>query len=262
MNILLTNDDGKDSPSLLELKRLFVDAGHKVFILAPIYNCSALSHSMTINMACKIQKIDNNFYAVQGKPCDCVITAIKSNLMPFSLPDIVISGINRGGNLGTDTVYSGTVAAARQACIYGLCAVALSIEGVFEKSTQQMRFDFLPLGEFALKNLETFVYLCKKRANTFLNINAPALKQGQHYKKAVFTTLSKRVYNDKTIFKTQKDSTTGDFIDTVRLVGENLETFGGKNADFFAVQKGFISITQLYSIPQTTIPRGKIDFIV
>ena len=121
MLILLTNDDGYDSSRLKFAKETLEKFG-TVIVVAPLKQQSAKSMAISIK-GFRYQKIDENLYIVDGTPADCVIFAINAlNLKP----DIVVSGINMGYNLGFDTYYSGTVAAATQACFFGYKAMAVS----------------------------------------------------------------------------------------------------------------------------------------
>jgi len=119
MRILLTNDDGYASDGI---KALAVALGgeHEVWTLAPDSERSGMSHSMSLRQPLKIRKLAEREYCCSGTPADCVILA-SHGVLPFS-PDVVVSGINRGPNLGTDLVYSGTAAAARQASMNGVPA--------------------------------------------------------------------------------------------------------------------------------------------
>jgi 5'-nucleotidase len=129
MNILLTNDDGIDSPGLLLLaEALRKTELHRVFVLAPHRDRSGSSHSIRfLWKPLKLSGLGPDVWACSGSPADCVIVALLGAL-PV-IPDLVISGINRGANLGTDLVYSGTAAAARQASLGNIPAIALSLAG-------------------------------------------------------------------------------------------------------------------------------------
>jgi 5'-nucleotidase len=129
MNILLTNDDGIESPGIrLLAEALRKDASRRVYILAPDSDRSGYSHSIRFLWnPIKISPRGPDAWACSGTPADCVIMALMGAL-PFK-PDLVVSGINRGANLGTDIIYSGTAAAARQASLGNVPAVALSLAG-------------------------------------------------------------------------------------------------------------------------------------
>ena len=113
MKLLLTNDDGIDGEGLQILAQT-LKKEHDVWIIAPDSNRSAVSNGITISRSLNIKQVDEKTFTSSGLPADCVLTGIYSNLIPSNV-DMVLSGINRGFNLGTDIVYSGTAAAARQA---------------------------------------------------------------------------------------------------------------------------------------------------
>ena len=124
----MTNDDGINSPGLLLLAAALRAMGHKVFVLAPQSDRSGVSHSITfLNGPNRITRIDEDTWSCDGTPVDCVVIALMGGL-PESAPlDAIVSGINRGANLGTDIVYSGTAAAARQGALCNIPSLALSL---------------------------------------------------------------------------------------------------------------------------------------
>ena len=121
--ILITNDDGIQSPALAALETALSDLG-KVTIVAPHCERSATSHGITLDQPVSYLQVAPNRFAVEGTPVDCVITALLRIMK--EAPSIVISGVNRGSNIGTDILYSGTVAAASEAALQGFPAVAIS----------------------------------------------------------------------------------------------------------------------------------------
>jgi 5'-nucleotidase len=126
--VLLTNDDGIASPGLAALERALAPSS-RVFVVAPETEQSACSHALTLHRALRLRVAGPQRYALDGTPADCVYVALFAGkrLMPRR-PDVVISGINRGPNLGFDIYYSGTVAAAREAAIRGVPAIAASAD--------------------------------------------------------------------------------------------------------------------------------------
>jgi 5'-nucleotidase len=163
MNILLTNDDGIDSPGLLLLAAALRDGGHRVLALAPDRNRSGSSHAIRfLWKPLKLSERGPDTWACSGSPADCVIVALLGGL-PVK-PDLVLSGINRGANLGTDLVYSGTAAAARQAGLGGLPAIALSLAGRDE-------FFWDMAVSWTLDHLEELRELWVP--GTFVNVNIP-----------------------------------------------------------------------------------------
>lgn len=230
MKILLTNDDGYGSAGLETLYKELASF-NEVTVVAPLANRSGYSSRITMNKAMELISYGNNRYALDGSPVDCVIAAFKSDILKGSI-DLVISGINHGYNLGTDIVYSGTCAAARQAGINGTAALALSVEGN----------SFLPMASFVSKNLELLKNLCGKKSlswsdelDYFVNINAP---DKDFYKGVLFTSLCYRNYNDNVISKKEADRT------FFSIVGEKaIDSYGDLQSDFSAVEKGYISLS-------------------
>jgi 5'-nucleotidase len=161
--ILVTNDDGIHSKGIIALAEAVQSLGD-VVVVAPATEMSAASHSLTLMRPLRIEKIDETHYAVDGTPTDCVTLAM-NHILKDDPPDLVLSGINRGGNLGDDVNYSGTVAGALEASMYGLPGVAVSL-------VQRVEFDFSFAARFAAELAE-----CVLREGlpqgTILNVNLP-----------------------------------------------------------------------------------------
>src|SRR5574344_374949 len=148
MKLLLTNDDGYDADGIQTLAAC-LSRDNDVYVIAPDRNRSAVSNGITwMKEPLKFVRHSENVYSCSGLPADCVIAGLSGELLPF-MPDAVISGINKGANIGTDIIYSGTAAAARQAVLYGIPGIALSIE-----SSDDV-WKYRALARFAADNLET-----------------------------------------------------------------------------------------------------------
>ena len=126
MKILLSNDDGYLAPGLAVLRSALEDVA-ELMVVAPGSNHSGASNALTLDRPLRVQQIESNFYAINGTPADCVHIALTGLL--DEKPDLVVSGINSGANLGDDTLYSGTVAAAMEGRFLGLPAIAVSLAG-------------------------------------------------------------------------------------------------------------------------------------
>jgi 5'-nucleotidase len=124
--ILVSNDDGIHAPGLKVLERVARSLSKDVWVIAPEAEQSGASHGLTLRRPLPLHKIGPKRFAVGGTPSDCVLMAVKHIIMDRP-PDLVLSGINRGANLGEDVFYSGTVAAAREAALLGLPAIAFSL---------------------------------------------------------------------------------------------------------------------------------------
>ncbi|WP_346909131.1 5'/3'-nucleotidase SurE [uncultured Roseibium sp.] len=124
MRILITNDDGIHSPGLAALERIALTLSDDVWVVAPETDQSGVAHSLTLSEPLRLRQIDDRHYALKGTPTDCVIMGVRK-VLP-GLPDLVLSGINKGQNLAEDVTYSGTVAGAMEAAILGVRSIAVS----------------------------------------------------------------------------------------------------------------------------------------
>ncbi len=125
LRILLSNDDGIGAPGLKTLERIARSLSRDVWIVAPETEQSGASHSLTLHEPLRIRKVSARRFAVRGTPTDCVMLAIYQ-IIRGARPSLVLSGVNRGGNIGDDVTYSGTIAAAMEGTILGVPSIALS----------------------------------------------------------------------------------------------------------------------------------------
>ncbi|HEX6959753.1 MAG TPA: 5'/3'-nucleotidase SurE [Ferrovibrio sp.] len=125
MRILVSNDDGIHAPGLKVLERIAKSLSKDVWVVAPEFEQSGASHSLTLTQPLRIRKINARKYAVRGTPTDCVMMAMHE-ILKDSKPDLLLSGVNRGSNLGEDVTYSGTVAVAMEGTLLGVPSIALS----------------------------------------------------------------------------------------------------------------------------------------
>ena len=123
--VLLTNDDGIDAPGLAVLEQVAAELARQVWVVAPAHDQSGTSHSISLHSPLRVARLGDRRFGVVGTPGDCAVLAVR-HLMRESPPDLVLSGVNRGANLGIETVFSGTVGAAMTAMLLGLPAIALS----------------------------------------------------------------------------------------------------------------------------------------
>jgi 5'-nucleotidase len=163
--ILITNDDGVHSGGIRALAAALAPLG-QVTVVAPIQESSAIGHALTLRRPLRIDPVGDGFYAVDGTPTDCVNLGV-AILLKGELPDIVVSGINTGWNLGDDVTYSGTVAGALEAALLGIPAIAISLA-----RTRDYVFDFAPSGQAAAL-LTDLVLRHPLPDRTFLNVNVP-----------------------------------------------------------------------------------------
>jgi 5'-nucleotidase len=123
--VLLTNDDGIDAPGLAALEAVAAQIAREVWVIAPEHDQSGTSHSISLHAPLRVSRQGERRYGVQGTPGDCVVMAVR-HLMKDAPPTLVLSGINRGANLGVETMFSGTVGAAMTGLLLGLPSIALS----------------------------------------------------------------------------------------------------------------------------------------
>ena len=175
MKILISNDDGVYSWGLLVLQKHLSKIA-QTWVVAPLEEKSTTGHSLTIHKPLRVNRLDNGFYGVSGSPADCVYMGIREVMK--QMPDLVVSGINRGANLGQDVYYSGTVSAAREACILGLPAMAISMDIDHKKRKEDREIHFESAAK-ALTRLIKEIELKEIPKHTLLNINVPDVPYGK-----------------------------------------------------------------------------------
>ena len=233
MNILLTNDDGIDSEGIQTPAKIFRERGHKVYVIAPDINRSGISHAVSmLNGPVKISAYGEDTWACSGYPVDCVIAGIMGALKPLmpGKPDLVLSGINRGGNIGTDIIYSGTAAAARQASITGVPAIALSLEG-----DEEYYWEMAAL--WSADHLEELISYWEQ--NIFVNVNIPNSPHGP-----VGMALTRPAIKDYHDVLSVVDAPDGNRWCSLK---GGQETAGAEpDNDFNTVARNFVSISRLH----------------
>lgn len=227
MLILLTNDDGVRSPGLRALAAAMDGLG-RVVIVAPDRDRSAVGHALTLDRPLRAEEYRPDTYAVDGTPTDCVNLGIHGLLK--ELPDLVLSGINRGANLGDDITYSGTVSAALEASLMGVPALALSFAGSDFAGPALTR-----AADFA-RRLAAQVLKQGLPAETFLNVNFPArCPQGVR-----LTHQGKRQYGGSVVCNQDPRGRNYYWIDGGEIGFEDLP-----GSDCNALDEGYISVTPL-----------------
>lgn len=227
--ILLTNDDGIHSDGLIKLEKALQELG-EVYVVAPASEMSGAAHSLTLARPLRIRQLDSHHWAVDGTPTDCVTLALNKILTNDERPDICVSGINHGGNLGDDATYSGTVAGALEATILGVPGLALSL-------VAREQFDFTEAAKFAViaarKVLEEGL-----PEGTLLNINLP---QGEI--KGVMVT-RQGIKNARPVISEHIDPRGKPYF----WIGEEyFDTNSAEGTDYHAVEMGYVSVTPLKS---------------
>ncbi|MBK8337035.1 MAG: 5'/3'-nucleotidase SurE [Sterolibacteriaceae bacterium] len=228
MRILVSNDDGYFSPGIAVLAAALADLG-EVAVVAPERDRSGASNSLTLDRPLSLRRAPNGFYYVNGTPTDCVHLAV-TGMLDY-VPDMVVSGINHGANMGDDTIYSGTVAAATEGYLLGIPSIAVSL---CSRNAEHLdtaagvacdlvrRFQRHPVGEPVL-----------------LNVNVPNVPPGDLRGMHV-TRLGKRHQAEPVVKSTNPRD---EVIYWVGAAGEARDD--GEGTDFHAVAQGGVSITPL-----------------
>lgn len=226
MLILLSNDDGYFAPGLSALERALSSFG-SVTVVAPERDRSGASNSLTLDRPLSVKTAVNGYYYVNGTPTDCVHLAV-TGLLPV-LPDIIVSGINHGANMGDDTIYSGTVAAATEGFLLGIPSIAISLAG---------RNHFDTAARVAFDLLQRFKG-SKISVPVLLNVNVPDIPY-ESINGYVVTRLGKR-HKAEPVIKTT--SPRGDSVYWVGAAGAAQDA--GPGTDFNAINQNFVSVTPL-----------------
>jgi len=228
MRILLSNDDGYFSPGLAALAEALEGLG-SITVVAPERDRSGASNSLTLDRPLSLRQASNGFYFVNGTPTDCVHLAVTG--MFDHVPDMVISGINHGANMGDDTIYSGTVAAATEGFLLGVPSLALSM---VSKSAS----DFSAAGRIARELVARFVDN-PFREPVLLNVNIPD-RPFEELKGLKVTRLGKRHKAEPLIRGTNPR---GETVYWIGPAGNAADA--GEGTDFYATDQGFVSVTPL-----------------
>lgn len=228
MRILLSNDDGYFAPGLSALAEALHGLG-EVVVVAPEQNRSGASNSLTLDRPLLLKKAANGFHFVNGTPTDCVHLAVTGML--DKLPDIIVSGINHGANMGDDTIYSGTVAAATEGFLLGIPSIAISLTS-FEAN------NFVTAGLVARELVERFIRN-PIREPVLLNVNVPDIPHAD-LKGMEVTRLGRRHKAEPVVKMISPRQ------ETVYWVGAaGAAADAGPGTDFNAIERGVVSITPL-----------------
>ena len=231
MKILLSNDDGYQAPGIVALYQALQSLGD-VEVVAPEHNNSAKSNALTLNAPLYVHRAPNGFRYVNGTPADCVHIAL-TGLLGYR-PDLVVSGINNGANMGDDTIYSGTVGAAMEGYLFGVPAIAFS----------QVEKGWGQLDSAAARAREMVAALAAQapaagQAPWLLNVNIPNLPLAD-LRAAKVCRLGRRHAAEKVITQT---SPRGETMYWIGSAGPALEE--GEGTDFHATAQGHVAVTPL-----------------
>jgi 5'-nucleotidase len=225
--ILACNDDGIQSEGLTRLVEA-VEAIDRVVVVAPDRERSAVSHALTLDRPLRADEVREGWFAVTGTPTDCVNLAVNGLL--DQRPWIVVSGINRGANLGDDVTYSGTVSAAMEAVLLGIPAVAFSQVG-------RVAFNYDAAASFARRLIER-LYERSLPPDTLLNVNVPEDAAPRGFR---VTRQGKRRYGDAVVEKVDPRGRKYYWIG-----GGELGFTDDPGTDFAAIKEGYVSVTPLH----------------
>lgn len=228
MKILIANDDGYNAKGLQALYEALSGLGDLI-VVAPETNCSASSNSLTINRPLSVSKAHNGFYYVNGTPSDCIHVAL-TGMLNFK-PDLIVSGINDGANMGDDTLYSGTVAAAMAGHLFGIPAIAFSL---IERG-----WNHLDTASRVARDIVERTIQQPLTPDTLLNINVPAVPY-EMLKGTKVTRLGKRYQSEPVIKSSTSD---GEHTYQIGPVGQAFDF--ATDTDFGATQNLLVSMTPL-----------------
>jgi 5'-nucleotidase len=224
--ILVTNDDGIDSRGIAVLADAMQELG-EVFVIAPADEMSAISHALTLNAPLSYKKVDERKFKIYGTPSDCVYLGVAHIIS--ERPDLVVSGINIGQNMGEDITYSGTVAAAFEGCILGIPSIAFSLLGNPPKRFESASAYCTAIAREVMKN--------GLPESVLLNVNYPDSPIKGHR----ITCLGARSYSENV--HEIKDPRGKMYY---WIGGEKARWKKIKGSDYEAVMEGYVSITPLH----------------
>lgn len=227
MKILISNDDGYLAPGIIALAEAMASIA-EIVVVAPDSNRSGASNSLTLDRPLSVIRAENGFYVVNGTPSDCVHVALTGLLA--EKPDLVVSGINQGQNMGDDTIYSGTVAAATEGYLFGIPSIAFS---QVDKGWSEIKAAAQVARDIVLRRFDAL------QKPYLLNVNIPNLPY-QQMGRVVPTRLGKRHESEAVI---REQDPHGRDIYWIGLVGAVKDA--GEGTDFHATARGDISVTPL-----------------
>jgi len=232
LRILISNDDGINAPGIKVLERIARTLSDDVWVVAPEHEQSAAGHSLTIRRPLRVREVSPRHYAVDGTPTDAVLLGI-NHIIKDKRPDLMLSGINRGANLGEDITYSGTVAAAMEATILGVPAIALS---QFITPPDPVKWDTAE--QWTAKLVRRLLTQGWPR-NVLMNVNFPDVAADEVIGIEV-TVQGKRKIGDSIM---ERNDPRGD--PYVWIGAQRTEDRGTPGTDIEAVYRGAVTVTPL-----------------
>jgi 5'-nucleotidase len=235
MRILITNDDGIDSPGLHALREIALQLAEDVWVVAPETNQSGASHSLSLHEPLRMRKLDERAFAVRGTPTDSVIMGVR-HVLKDKPPELVLSGVNRGSNLAEDVTYSGTIAGAFEGTILGIRSVALSQGFGFESGRAVRWQTALAHAPGLLRKLLAVTW----PPSTVMNVNFPDREPGD-VAGTMVTVQGRRDPGLLTIDE-RRDTWGNPYY---WLAFERRRSNAAEGTDLAAVYAGYISVTPL-----------------
>ncbi len=241
MRILLSNDDSVHARGLQVLHDELSKIAD-VTVVAPLEEKSTTGHSLTLHKPLRMIRMANGFYGVSGGPADCVQVAL-SQIFTKRKPDLVVSGPNRGANMGQDVYYSGTVSAAREACLQKIPSLAVSLCVDFYKPRPEAKAHYDTASKLAVEVIQAFTKNGRAKIqlpeDSFLNLNSPDFPMSK-VKGITLARQGFRHYNAKILKR--RDHRGKDYF----WVGGSYEGFlDEEGTDCYAVEKGYAALTPL-----------------
>lgn len=232
--ILVTNDDGIDAPGMAILEKIAHTLSDDVWVVAPKMEQSGMGHALTLTEPLRIEEYGNNRFSIKGTPTDCVMMALHQ-IMVDCKPTLILSGINRGGNLAEDVTYSGTVSAAMEGTICGIPSIALS-----QKMNMESRNNPFPVAEkYATQVIESLLEQSWPQG-VLLNVNFPPKLddiKGVRVCRQGFRDESEMFIEKRT------DPRRNEYY----WIGfRNIHHAGAIDTDLAAMEEGYISVTPLH----------------
>lgn len=234
MRILVTNDDGIFAPGLEILYQIACSLSDDVWVVAPLYEQSGASHSLSLRKPLRLKKYAERRFAIDGTPTDCVLIA-KHDLLHTHPPDLVLSGVNAGSNLGEDVTYSGTVAAAMEGTLLNIRSIALS-----QMLCADRTIDWQTALHHGPALIQTLLEI-PAEPHTLINVNFPACLPDavQGYRVA---PQGKRKIGDNFYKRLDPDGDPYYWIGSTR----NQERDASNHSDFAVIAQNYISLTPIY----------------
>ena len=231
MRILVTNDDGIGAPGIATLEKIAASLSDDVWVVAPETEQSGSAHSLSLRRPLRIRETSPQHFAVDGTPTDCVLLALKE-ILKDKAPDLLLSGVNRGSNLGEDVTYSGTIAAAMEGTLFDIPSIALSLT-IAPGSPIKWHVPERHAGDLISRILAETI-----PPHTLINLNFPNVDD---VKGVLVAPQGKRELGDNLHKYTDPEGTPYYWIGSMRNTPED-----PPDSDFAAISRGYISLTPIY----------------